>query len=66
MHCVSLHQGELGATGLRGSEGAPGIGTQGEKVQYFRLSDFLSVRVYCDYHLVDVKKGLSIIIYSIC
>lgn len=40
---VSLHQGESGATGLRGSEGAPGIGTQGEKVQHFRLPDFLSV-----------------------
>lgn len=27
-----FNQGEPGASGLRGPEGAPGIGTQGEKV----------------------------------
>lgn len=26
------HQGEAGSAGLRGPEGSPGIGTQGEKV----------------------------------
>lgn len=41
-----FNQGEPGASGLRGPEGAPGIGTQGEKVLHSLIFlIFNSVRV---------------------
>jgi len=65
-------QGEPGATGLRGPEGATGIGTQGEKVLHSLIflifNGFLSIWASCNGHLVDVKRVSHVIIitYSMC